>query len=321
MALSRPRNEALSQWTFRELWPVPKDTPLLRYSTPVNRLSGEAAAHALRLVDALRSSGHRAYLAGGCVRDLLLGHAPKDFDIATSAIPAQLLALFPGADLVGAHFGVVLVEGVEIATFRSDHDYADGRHPGHVSYETSPEADAARRDFTINGLFYDPATGQVLDFAGGEQDLRDGVIRAIGRAADRFTEDHLRLLRAIRFAARYGFTIEAETFGAMQAQAASITKIAAERSRDELNRILTQGGARRGFELLDSSGLLIHLLPEISAMKGVAQPPQFHPEGDVWIPTRASAKASACLPASAACASKRLLRDEIAAAAPRLSSR
>ena len=248
-------------------------------------LLGEAAARAVRLAQILRTSGHQAYLVGGCVRDLLLGLAPKDFDIATSARPDELLALFPGADLVGAHFGVVLVEGVEIATFRSDHDYTDGRHPGQVTFETSPAADAARRDFTVNGLFLDPETGRVLDFVDGERDLRDGRIRAIGRPADRFAEDHLRLLRAVRFAARFGFAIDPATMAAMREHAASITRIAAERTRDELNRILTEGGARRGFELLDESGLLLHTLPEIAAMQGVAQPPEFHPEGDVWIHT------------------------------------
>ena len=248
-------------------------------------LISEASASAVRFTQILRAKGHQAYLVGGCVRDLLLGLTPKDFDIATSARPDELLALFPGADLVGAHFGVVLVAGVEIATFRSDHDYADGRHPGQVTFETSPAADAARRDFTINGLFLDPETNRVLDFVEGERDLRNGRIRAIGRPADRFAEDHLRLLRAVRFAARFGFAIDAGTMAAMREHAASITRIAAERTRDELNRILTEGGARRGFELLDESGLLLHTLPEIAAMQGVAQPPEFHPEGDVWTHT------------------------------------
>jgi len=251
-----------------------------------NALLGPAAAPARFLLAALRQAGHQAYFVGGCVRDALLGVEPKDFDIATSARPPQVLALFPEANPVGAHFGVVLAQGTEIATFRADGDYQDGRRPLDVRFEDAPQADAARRDFTINGLFYDPETHRVLDFVGGQADLRAGIIRAIGDAPARFAEDHLRLLRAVRFAARYGFTIEPATLAALTAQAASITRVAAERSRDELNRILTQGHARRGFELLDESGLLLQLLPEVSAMKGVEQPPQFHPEGDVWIHTR-----------------------------------
>lgn len=259
-----------------------KRRPPIRYSTPVRGLTGESAERALRLAAALRAAGHQALLVGGCVRDLLLGLPPKDFDIATDAVPARLLALFPNADQVGAHFGVVLVDGVEIATFRADGVYTDGRHPETVRFETSPAADAARRDFSINGLFFDPVTERVLDFVGGERDLRAGVIRAIGQAADRLAEDHLRMLRAVRFAARFGFAIEAETMAAIQAQAPAIHRMAAERAKDELNRILTQGGARRGLELLDESGLLLQLLPEISALKGVQQPLEFHPEGDVW---------------------------------------
>ena len=248
-------------------------------------LTGLAAERALALTAVLRSAGHQALLVGGCVRDLLLGVPPKDFDIATDATPAELVRLFPGADLVGAHFGVVLVDGVEIATFRSDGAYADGRRPDEVRFETSPAADASRRDFTINGLFFDPVTGRVLDFVGGERDLSAGVVRAIGDPAARFAEDRLRLLRAVRFAARYGFALEAGTLTAIAHQAPAVMRVAAERCRDELNRILTQGGARRGWELLDETGLLLQLLPEISAMKGVAQPPEFHPEGDVWTHT------------------------------------
>jgi poly(A) polymerase len=223
------------------------------------------------------------------VRDLLLGRAAKDFDVATSAQPAELLRLFPGAGQVGAHFGVVLVREdgaqVEVATFRSDLEYVDGRRPETVRFETDPRQDALRRDFTINALFLDPASGEVLDFTGGKADLEAKLIRAIGDPERRFREDHLRLLRAVRFAARLGFTIEADTFRAIQRLAPLIHSVSAERVRDEIGRILTEGGARRGFELLDASGLLREILPEVAAMKGVAQPPEFHPEGDVWIHT------------------------------------
>lgn len=241
------------------------------------------------IIEELRARGHQALLVGGCVRDLLLERKPKDWDVATSATPDEVAALFPGSQLVGAHFGVVLVRtgdaAVEVATFRSDHDYRDGRHPASVTFETDPREDVLRRDFTINALLLDPADGRVLDYVVGQQDLRDGVIRTVGEARRRFAEDHLRMLRAIRFAARFGFTIEAETMAAIQELAGEIRNVSAERVRDELVRILTEGGARRGFELLDESGLLARILPEVAAMKGVAQPPEFHPEGDVWTHT------------------------------------
>jgi len=241
------------------------------------------------IIERLRAEGHSAWLVGGCVRDLLLGRAPKDFDVATSARPEELLRLFPRSGQVGAHFGVVLVRDgdaqVEVATFRSDLDYTDGRRPAAVHFETSPEQDALRRDFTINALLLDPGTNEVLDYTGGRADLAAGVIRAIGDPAQRFREDHLRLLRAVRFAARLNFTIEPATFGAMQELAPAIRGISAERVRDEISRILIEGGARRGFELLDSSGLLQEILPEVAALKGVEQPPAFHPEGDVWTHT------------------------------------
>ncbi len=227
------------------------------------------------------------------MRDRLLGRIAKDFDVATSAQPEELLRLFPGADQVGAHFGVVLVRDrgaqggahVEVATFRSDLEYLDGRHPEGVRFETDPEQDVLRRDFTINALLMDPATGEVLDFAGGRADLATQVIRAIGDPERRFQEDHLRLLRAVRFATRFGFAIEPGTFAAIRALAPLILNVSAERVRDEISRILTEGNARRGLELLDSTGLLEHVLPELSAMKGVEQPPEFHPEGDVWTHT------------------------------------
>ncbi len=249
----------------------------------------KAADLARRIAGALQAAGYQAYYVGGCVRDLLLNRAPKDYDVATDATPDRVLELFPNARRVGAHFGVVLVsEGdaqVEVATFRSDHAYEDGRRPGRVKFETDPREDVVRRDFTINALLMEPSTGEVLDFVGGRRDLEQGVIRAIGDPERRFSEDHLRMLRAVRFAARFGFDIEAETFSAIQRLHALIRRVSAERVRDELTRILVEGGARRGFELLDQSGLLNDVLPEVAAMKGVEQPPEFHPEGDVWTHT------------------------------------
>jgi poly(A) polymerase len=249
----------------------------------------EAAALARTAIAKLRAAGHQAYLVGGCVRDLLLERRPKDFDIATDARPDRIMGLFPNSGLVGAQFGVVLVRDgfaqVEVATFRSDHDYDDGRHPSAVRFENDPRQDAGRRDFTINGLLMDPETGGVLDYVGGRADLERCVVRAIGDPDLRFREDHLRLLRAVRFAARLGFTIEPATMAAIRSNHSLIRTVAAERVRDELVRILTEGAARRGFELLDESGLLADILPEVAAMKGVAQPPQYHPEGDVWMHT------------------------------------
>jgi tRNA nucleotidyltransferase/poly(A) polymerase len=237
----------------------------------------------------LKQHGHQAFLVGGCVRDLLLGRAPKDFDVATGARPAEVIALFPSAELVGAHFGVVLVRSgaaqVEVATFRSDSAYSDGRRPDSVEFETDPRRDAQRRDFSINALLLDPETGEILDFVGGREDLRRGVIRAIGDPETRFREDHLRMLRAVRFAASLGFSIDPATAAAIHKLRVSIRDVSAERVRDELARILTEGGARRGFEMLDELGVLSEILPEVAAMKGVAQPPEFHPEGDVWIHT------------------------------------
>jgi poly(A) polymerase len=238
----------------------------------------------------LRAAGHQAYLVGGCVRDLLLGLDPKDFDIASDARPDRILDLFPNSGRVGAHFGVVLVRDgfsqVEVATFRSDHDYEDGRRPSAVHFERDPRADVQRRDFTINGLLLDPDSGHVLDYVGGRADLAGRIVRAIGDPDARFREDHLRLLRAVRFAARFGFEIEGATFEAIRRDHALILKVSAERIRDELARILTEGGARRGFELLDETHMLADLLPEVAAMKGVLQSPEHHPEGDVWTHTR-----------------------------------
>lgn len=233
----------------------------------------------------LRDAGHQAWLVGGCVRDRLLGRTPKDYDIATDAPPAAVVNLFPGALLAGAQFGVVLVNGIEVATFRSDHAYSDGRRPERVHFETDPREDVRRRDFTINALLMNPFTEEILDFVSGRADLEAGLIRAIGDPERRFEEDHLRMLRAVRFAARFGFQIEPATMAAIRKHHARIQIIAAERVREELVRILTEGNARLGFELLDESGLLADILPEIAVMKGVQQPPQFHPEGDVWTHT------------------------------------
>jgi tRNA nucleotidyltransferase/poly(A) polymerase len=251
---------------------------------------------AVEIAASLRSHGFQAWLVGGCVRDLVLGRAPSDYDISTDARPEELLTLFPKAQLVGAQFGVVLVHGIEIATFRSDHSYLDGRHPGQVVFETDPKQDVLRRDFTINALLLDPSVlnawhspsslySQVVDYTGGLPDLEAGIIRAIGDPEQRFEEDHLRMLRAVRFAARFGFEIEPATLAAIQKLHAKILRVSPERIRDEFVRILIEGGARRGFELLDATGLLEDVLPEVAAMKGVAQPPEFHPEGDVWTHT------------------------------------
>jgi putative nucleotidyltransferase with HDIG domain len=242
------------------------------------------------IVGRLRAQGHQAWFVGGCVRDLLLGREAKDFDVATSALPAQVVSLFEKTFAVGAHFGVVLVEigGIvtEVATFRNDGAYSDGRHPDAVRFSASPEEDVRRRDFTINGLMLDPANDSVLDWVNGVADLRAGLVRAIGEPHRRFEEDKLRMLRAVRFAARFGFAIEAGTERAMQELAAEISQVSRERVRDELTRMLTEGQARRAFELLDATGLLLQVLPEVARLKGVEQPPQFHPEGDVWIHTR-----------------------------------
>ncbi|MGB8324151.1 MAG: CCA tRNA nucleotidyltransferase [Candidatus Acidiferrum sp.] len=240
--------------------------------------------------DTLQRHGHQALLVGGCVRDILLGREPADYDVTTDAAPGQVMELFPESIAVGAQLGVVLVPGnghkVEVATFRSDIGYSDGRHPDKVVYAQKPEDDVSRRDFTINGLLMRHDTGEVLDYVGGRADLQNKLIRAIGDPTRRFTEDKLRMLRAVRFAARFGYTIEPETFAAIQQLAPQIrSAVSAERIREELTKLLTEGAARRGFELLDATGLLQQVLPEIAAMKGVAQPPEYHPEGNVWMHT------------------------------------
>jgi len=249
----------------------------------------DARGLAERICAKLKEAGHQAYLVGGCVRDILLHREPVDFDVATDATPDRVQALFPESLAVGAQFGVVIVTAdgaqVEVATFRSDIGYSDGRHPDRVVYATTAKEDVQRRDFTINALLLDPATEEVLDYVGGRKDLTAGIIRAIGDPAARFREDKLRMIRAVRFAARFHYAIEGRTFAAIAQLAPDICQVSAERIRDELTKLLTEGAARRGFELLDESRLLPELLPEIARMKGVEQPPQFHPEGDVWTHT------------------------------------
>jgi poly(A) polymerase len=257
---------------------------------------------ATSIVRSLRQNGFKAYLVGGCVRDLLLRRVPQDYDVATDATPQQVTSIFPETYAVGAQFGVVLVplpdgenveqtagipvaREVEVATFRSDVGYSDGRHPDQVRFSKDPHEDVVRRDFTINGMLLDPVSSEVLDFVGGQNDLAAGVIRAIGNPERRFAEDKLRMLRGVRFAARFGYKIESETFSTIQKLAREINVVSRERVRDELTHMLTEEHPRRAFELLDESGLLQELLPEITAMKGVAQPPQFHPEGDVFVHT------------------------------------
>jgi poly(A) polymerase len=237
----------------------------------------------------LREDGHIVYFAGGCVRDIVRGETPKDFDIATDAKPENVQKLFPHTYAVGAHFGVILVVEngfqFEVATFRSDEAYIDGRHPSAVHF-SSPEEDAKRRDFTINGMFYDPVAEEVIDFVSGRADIKAKLVRAIGDPAHRFAEDRLRMLRAVRFATVLGYQIDNQTWDALVANTASINEISAERIREELVRIFLSPNRTRGWDLLDSSGLMRAILPEVETMKGCMQPEQFHPEGDVFQHTR-----------------------------------
>ncbi|HEY6304355.1 MAG TPA: CCA tRNA nucleotidyltransferase [Terriglobales bacterium] len=259
--------------------------------------------NAAEIVGTLHKRGHQAYFAGGCVRDLLLRREPADYDVATDATPQQVMQIFPETYAVGEQFGVVLVPEssgatgalarqdersaatVEVATFRSDVGYSDGRHPDEVRFTKDPREDAQRRDFTINGMLLDPATNEILDFVGGREDLKAGIIRAIGDPERRFAEDKLRMLRAVRFAARFDYQIDPATMAAIQELAPQIHQVSCERVRDELTKMLTEGRARRAFELLDATLLLPEVLPEIAAMKGVEQSPEYHPEGDVFVHT------------------------------------
>lgn len=266
-------------------------------SQQLNESAGQLFTAALRVVERLRAEGFVAYLVGGCVRDLLMGHPPKDYDVATNAQPDAVMGFFEKTHAVGAHFGVVIVcdangTQTEVATFRADGAYEDGRRPTEVIYAQEPEVDVLRRDFTINGMMLDPVGltsenigSKLLDVVHGRDDLHDKLVRAIGDASVRFEEDKLRMLRAVRFAARFEFEIEAKTFAAVQAHAKEIAQVSRERVRDELTRMLTEGHAARAFTLLNATGLLQEVLPEVAKMKGVQQPPQFHPEGDVWVHT------------------------------------
>jgi poly(A) polymerase len=260
-------------------------------------LTSDKALEAIRIARTLREHSHSAYLVGGCVRDLLLGREPSDYDVATSATPHQVISVFPQTYAVGAQFGVVLVPvrrdtdgeranyATEVATFRSDGAYSDGRHPDEVQFSKDARLDVQRRDFTINGLLLDPDTAEVLDYVGGREDLQRGIIRTIGDPHQRFAEDKLRMLRAVRFAARFSYTIDEATFAAIRELAPQIHQVSHERVRDEVLKMLTEGHARPAFELLDQSNLLEQVLPEIKKMQGVEQPPQYHPEGDVWVHT------------------------------------
>ena len=247
--------------------------------------SGALRDHALGVVRRLQAGGHEAFWVGGCVRDQLLGKEPHDYDIATSARPPEVEKLFPHTVPVGRQFGVVVVvEGghnLQVATFRAEADYEDGRHPSRVSFANA-QADAVRRDFTVNGLFLDPVTGQLHDWVGGRADLAARVVRAIGNPRERFAEDHLRMLRAVRFAAQLGFTVDAGTLGAIRENVAAIRTVSAERIRDELLKLFRPPHAGRGLELLRESGLLAEVLPEIAATEGCEQSPTYHPEGHVF---------------------------------------
>jgi poly(A) polymerase len=247
-------------------------------------------AGALAIIRRLRAAGHRAYLVGGCVRDQLLGRPAQDWDIATDAVPERIADLFARTIAVGKAFGVMLValpEGTyEVATFRGDGRYSDGRRPDHVEF-TGPEQDVARRDFTINALMYDPIEGRLLDWVGGVADIGRRLVRTVGDPLERFGEDHLRLLRAVRFAGRTGFGLDPATAAAMRQLAGLAAAVSGERLGDELARMLAEGAARRSLELLDATGLLPVVLPEVARLHGVTQPPEFHPEGDVWLHTLA----------------------------------
>jgi poly(A) polymerase len=243
---------------------------------------------AVEIVKRLRERGYESYLAGGCVRDMLLNKPPQDFDITTSAKPEEIREIFPHTIPVGAQFGVMIVivagQPFEVATFRHDGPYLDGRRPIQVRYGSLRE-DILRRDFTINGMVFDPLEDRVIDLVGGRNDLAQRTIRAIGDARERFTEDRLRMIRAVRFAAALDFTMEEKTLAAIRESAEAVTQVSWERIGDEITRILTEGGAKKGFDLLDATGLLKVVLPEIAAMKGVEQSPDYHPEGDVFTHT------------------------------------
>jgi poly(A) polymerase len=241
------------------------------------------------LVTQLRNAGHKAFCVGGCTRDMLMNVPPREYDITTSATPDEVSKIFPHTIPVGVSFGVILVlighYKFEVATFRREEGYSDSRHPDYVAYSALEEEDVLRRDFTINGMLYDPIEEEAIDYVGGMDDIRDGIIRTIGVPLDRFGEDKLRLMRAVRFASRYGFEVERETYTALKALAPAINLVSAERIRDELVKTITQKNPGAGLRLLRESGLLQYILPEVDVMYGVEQPPEFHPEGDVFTHT------------------------------------
>ncbi len=243
---------------------------------------------AISILERLRAHGHIAFLAGGCVRDMVMGIEPADYDIATDARPEEIMALFEKTIPVGAQFGVVKVlkDGFqfEVATFRSDSTYSDGRHPDTVAFSNA-EGDVQRRDFTINGMLYDPVSDNIIDYVGGKKDIEARRIRTIGDPYKRFEEDRLRMLRAIRFACRFDYQIESETASAVKKYAPKILTVSAERIREELEKIITGSRREAGIKLMDELGLLGEILPEVTTMKGVEQPPNFHPEGDVYVHT------------------------------------
>jgi poly(A) polymerase len=263
----------------------------------ININNAAICKNAAEIVKKLHTAGHSAYFVGGAVRDLLSGKTPKDIDIVTSALPVETAELFPGAQEVGAAFGVILVKEqgsyFELATCREERNYLDGRRPELVKYTDDPEIDVKRRDFTVNGLLFDPESGEILDYVGGIKDLQRGVLRAIGKAEERFEEDYLRMLRAVRFAARLDFKLESSTLRAIQRSASRAAELSPERIRQELTMIFTGPNPDIALVLLHETGLLAVLLPEIEAMRGVSQPPQFHPEGDVFEHTREMLKAMA----------------------------
>ncbi len=244
---------------------------------------------ARHLVTQLKNAGYKAFCVGGCTRDMLMNVPPKEYDITTSATPEEVSDIFSHTIPVGVSFGVILVlighYRFEVATFRKDEGYSDSRHPDYVTYSTDEEEDVLRRDFTINGMLYDPVGEEAIDFVGGMDDIRDGIIRTIGIPYQRFDEDKLRLMRAVRFASRYGFAIERDTYGALRELASQINLVSAERIRDELVKIITQSNPGDGLGLLRETGLLRYILPEVDIMHGVEQPPEFHPEGDVFTHT------------------------------------
>ena len=258
----------------------------------VNKLkpfTGELLLSAKSIVERLRKSGYRAFFVGGCVRDMVMKIPPEEYDITTSAKPDEIMKIFPNTVPVGANFGVILVledkHKFEVATFRRDESYSDGRHPDRVIYSGDEREDVLRRDFTINGMLYDPMTEEVIDYVGGIEDLRNRVIRTIGNPKDRFNEDKLRMMRAVRFAARFSYKLDEDTIKAIYELAPLISQVSAERVRDEVVKIISQENPGLGLRLLRETGLLKHILPEIDNMHGVPQPPEFHPEGDVFTHT------------------------------------